>query len=150
MPITLSKAVADPCAPLSWNTTVVILALEKLRRGKVLKEDETNAIENVAEQLKLLSEASQIHFDEFDDESEVLPTYLRSSFFTLVAIESGRSAASSPPDFGEAGQELLSVAKKLTSGEPVTFDASTLKRVKAVCVELLEHLNDQRPNSSFR
>lgn len=150
MPITPSKAIHDSCAPLSWSTAAVILALEKLRRGRSLASKEAEALSSVAQQLSLLSEASKIRFARpFEDEPEALPAYLQDSFFTLVAIGSTGGSVSDPPELGQAAGDLSTICDLLARGEPVV-DQGLLDRVKTVCVDLLEHLNDQRPATSIK
>lgn len=150
MPITPSKTTYDSLAPLAWNATVAVLGLEKLRRGRSISKKEVAAMKVVADQLALLSEASQIRLPEaFTSESESLPSYLQESFFTLVAIESTNPNYADLPEFGQAGKDLVMLHDQLVAGHQLA-DSELLGRVKDVCVGLLEQLNEQRPAAAAR
>lgn len=148
MPITPTKLSTDPCARLAWTTSVVILALEKLRRLITLSGEERNAIERIAQELELLFKASKITVDEFlKGKINVLPANLHNSFFTLVAIKEKSLSTLNLTDFEQAGENLQSIKQHVISGDIQTIDSAIIEQSQKVCLELLEHLNKQRPSS---
>jgi hypothetical protein len=133
----------DPYAALSWTTTIAVLALQKLRRSVAINEREKKALLGLADQLELLSRASEISIR---DQATTVPTNLRQSLFTLIAIgETSSPQAHRFPPFGQTGRDLRSLC--LAAGS-APLDASVLHRVQNTCIELLEHINDQRPRTT--
>src|SRR2546423_281456 len=117
MPIIRMKTAANPYAPLAWTTSVAVLALEKLRKAKQIREDELDALDAVAEQLDLFYRASEI---DLSDKEEVSPQAislhdeprLRNSFFALRAIKGEHATGPiKPPRFKKAGEDIHTIHK---------------------------------------
>jgi hypothetical protein len=108
----------------------------------------------VAEQVLLLSKAGQFpnRFSEVGSQGDIvsLPVDLHDSFFTLVAIGDKTSPIGRPPVLEKAGAYLHSIANHLESDTTSELDAVLLKETQDVCLQLLEHLNRQRPNNPER
>jgi len=152
MPITRMKTAANPYAPLAWTTSKAVLALEKLRKDKSIRDDELGALKEVAEQLDLLYEASQISLtDPNKNASPYMEPRLRTSFFTLLAIREKSLPPIKLPAFKEAGSILHAIhGQYKDSNNPEDLDPAMLKDAQDVCVEFLEHLNKQHPSVTSR
>src|SRR6266576_1869191 len=153
MPITRLRTAANPYSPLAWKTSVAILALQKLRKLKPIGGDELAALNSVAEQLDLFSKASEINLsDKEGDVSLQNQPRLRTSFFTLRAIQGQQAKAPiKPPQFKQAGEEIHQIYRVYSeSNDPTTLDQSILKTAQGLCLDLLEHLNRQRPSTAPR
>lgn len=147
MPITSSKTISDPYASLSWNTSVVLLALEKLRLGELTNEREAAALSKVAHELDLLSRASEI--DMKHETRAVPPPHLRKSFFTLVAIREKSAPPRKTFAFKQAGEDLQAIHAHLQTHGPQVLKPEVVQRAQAVCEELLNQLNAQRPGGTL-
>lgn len=149
MPITRLKTTADPYAPLAWTTSIAVLALEKLRKSKNIRDDELKALDTVAEQLDLFSKASEISLEDSEENTKAyVEPRLRSSFFALRAIK-GRQSTSpiKAPQFKKAGEEIHLIRNQyIESKSSEELDQDMLKNAQDLCVELLEHLNKRRAN----
>jgi hypothetical protein len=119
--------------------------LRKLELGREVSNDERAAMRNVAEELRLLAEAGQIPLKE---KSLTVPSHLQRSFCTLVALQEKAFQPSRPPRFGKAGQDLNEIQQMLESGGPKKISQEVISRARLVCLELLENLNEQRPNTA--
>jgi hypothetical protein len=150
MPITASKTANDPYGPLAWDASIVIVALEKLLQHKNIKEKEQAALKAVGKQLGLLFEASQIRLDDPSRTTGQVPVHLQHSFFTLVAIGELSSPAGEVPVLKEAEQSLDVICRHLDSGDTESLAPEMLRRAQETCLELLEHLNKQRPSTAVR
>jgi hypothetical protein len=149
MPITPSRNVADPYAPLAWNTSIALAALEKLKRATDISGEERSALDRVAKDLDLLAKASQIRYtDSPETETETLPPYLRKNYFSLVAIGGESSIPGKPLEFKKAGEDLHKICQLEASGNTKDLDPHLLETAQQTCLELLENLNDRRPNST--
>jgi len=146
MPITTSKTASDPYAPLSWSTSLVLVALQKLRIGRGISPEESTALSTVARELTLLSEASAINVEKT---SVAVPPHLRQSFFTLVAIQEKATPQHPPIEFKRAGEDLEIISRQLQSGKSEQISREALGRAQRICLELLEQLNDQRPTGAL-
>lgn len=146
MSVTTSKAASDPFAPLSWFTSKVLLALRKLELGRSIGGEDSEAISYVAKEFGLLSQASEI---DIQKTSAVVPPDLRESFCTLVAIRERATPHQPTTEFKRGGEDLEVIKACLDSGQIQGIPRATLGRARRICLELLEHLNDQRPNSTM-
>jgi hypothetical protein len=140
MPISPSNVSHDPYAPLSWDAAVVILALERLKSGEDLDPEERSSIPSVAEQLRLLSEAAG---QTGIKKGTAVPAELRSSFFTLVAMEEKTLTLGMPPKFGQAAVQLASIDEHIRTHGTRGLDLEILNSAQSTCTELLEQLNEQ-------
>ena len=154
MPITRMRTAANPYAPLAWKTSVAVLALEKLRKAKTIRNDELEALRAVADQLDLFCKASEISLGDNNPDAGRSPyePRLRTSFFTLRAIKGERASSPIKPlQFKRAGEELHAIRQAyLESNNPEDLDPALLDNAQGTCLELLEHLNKQRPNPTAR
>lgn len=148
MPITASKTANDPYGPLAWDTSIVVVALEKLLQHKSIKEKEQVALKAVREEFRLLFEASQIRLDDQTKPPRQVPLHLQPSFSTLVAIGELSSPPGEIPALKEAGESLEDIYRRLDSGDAENLDPEMLRRAQETCLELLEHLNKQRPGAA--
>ena len=147
MPIVRMKTAANPYSPLAWKTSLAILALEKLLKEKDLRPDELEALKGVSDQLDLFHKASEI-----DVAGVSRQPRLRSSFFALRAIQGeNRTAPIKPLQFQEAGEEIHAIYLHLKESKTAGgLDKESVISAQNICIKLLEHLNKQRPNPSFR
>lgn len=148
MPITRMRTAANPYAPLAWTTSVAVLALEKLIKSKTVRQEELQALASVAEQLDLFVKASEINLGDNDFAKSPFEPRLRSSFFTLRAIKGERMTPPiKPVQFKQAGESLHTIYRTYSeSRDSSQLDQELLRNAQSICLELLEHLNKQRPN----
>jgi hypothetical protein len=131
---------------LSWNATVAALALEKLRQGKIIADDEVAAIRDVSEELEALSRASQVSIASLvRGKSENLSPIVRESFFTLVALERAAPEPLDAGSFGELGNDLAGILEMLVQDLPVKPDLEVLGRAQERCFDLLDQLAGRSP-----
>ena len=145
MPITTTKTASDPNASFSWASSVSLLALQKLNLGRSVTSDERNAIERVARELRLLSEASGI---DVKGSGAGVPHHLRKSFCTLVAIQERTPPSATPLRLEQAGTDFETIAGHLRDSNP-NVPPAILARARQICLEILEQLNEQRPNNAL-
>jgi hypothetical protein len=147
MPIIRVKTGSNPYSPLAWKTSLAVLALEKLRKGKHPHSNELEALPSVADQLNLFFDASKMDLERISQEPR-----LRSSFFALRAIKGEhRTSPIPPPVFERAGKEIQTIYNEYKECKtPETLDQKMLRDAQDLCLKLLEHLNKQRPKPSLR
>jgi hypothetical protein len=157
MSIISTKTASDPHGPLAWTASVAVIALEKLdvaiqgigTTGDLdleLDDEEREALSVVTEEMSLLSEASKISGrDLFAPGSDRVRSDLRESFSTLVAIESDFSSPPSTYDFRKTADELRLIMRQEATGSLTGLSREVIKKAQAACLELLEHLDNNRP-----
>ena len=143
MPITTTKTVSDPYARLSWSTSIVLVALQKLKKKCTLREDESQALSYVASELDLLSKASQL-------ESGIgMPSNLRRGFCTLVAIQESTQLRVNVSGFGATGVHLNQILHHVRTGTIGDISEQMLGQAQDTCAKMLQHLNQRRPSSTI-
>jgi hypothetical protein len=158
MSITRRTANTDPHGPFAWAMSVAVVALEKLyvavsHRGArvenvdlTLDADEREALGTVAEELYWLSEASQIPVNDlFVGKNMPLRSALRDGFSTLVAIEKEIYPPIGQVDFAKIGIELQKIKQSVEASKTDAIELDELENVQKVCLDLLEHIDRQRP-----
>lgn len=167
MSITPSEIVTDSHAPMAWTTSIAALALEKLCLGISMDQGEQNpsrldisdddleitgteldAIGAVAKEFELLSDASEIPLkDLFKSDTEPIRSAIRDSFPTLIAIEREMAPPSNLPDFKQAGVNLSSIKNHYEISGRRGLNPKIVEEAQRVCLELLDHLDKQRPGT---
>jgi len=157
MSIIPTKTAADPYAALSWTTSVVSIALDKidlqvnlsareqqnLGIDLELAPDEIEAVPELANEAKLFSEASKISASDLFVATAV-PADVRESFSTLVAIERDFSGRGSRPNFEKMSNDLNFINSHIETGDIKRLHPDIVADAKRACVELLEHLDNYR------
>jgi hypothetical protein len=163
MSIAVSARTTDPHGPLAWATSLTVIGLQKVQvhasHGSFdvsetsdleVDDDEVEAFESVATEFDLLAEAKQIPINDlFLGKNEPLRSALRDSFSTLVAIEKDASPLMNRIDFAKMGSELRGVLKSVRDQDFSRLNVDKLKELQAVCLNLLDHLDRQRPPISL-
>jgi hypothetical protein len=164
MSITATTGSTDPYGPLAWATSLAVVALEKLRvvaspgdpGGSAsnieleIDEDEREALGTVGSELLLLSQASLIPVNDlFVGKNGPLTSALRDGFSTLVAIEKEMSPRMGRVDFKETGTELLEIRKGVEAKRIDLIHVDRIEKAQQVCLDLLEHIDRQRPPISL-
>ncbi|MGO8758360.1 MAG: hypothetical protein ACLQG3_09575 [Terracidiphilus sp.] len=142
MPITTPKTVSDPYARLSWSTSIVLVALQKLKKRFKLREDESSALEYVASEFDLLSRASRL------GSGIGIPPNLRRGFCTLVAIQESTQLRGNISGFGATGIHLNQILEHVHSGTIEAIPEEMLVQAQDTCAKMLRHLNQRRPSSA--
>lgn len=151
MPITRLRTRPDPYAPLAWNTSVVVLALEKLKKKQDISIDELDALKSVAENMDRLSQAGDSLAEAKSETLPYVPPHLRKSYFTLVAMREKNAPQLKPLEFKRTGEELHLILSNCEAPERSrSLDPQILESAQRVCLELLERLNNQRPGITAR
>jgi hypothetical protein len=124
------------------------MGLESLRQGLSVDIDteETAAILETAQELELLSEASQLPAGA---QAQATGPEVRRSFYTLVAIAQDRPTPAAPPELDRVGSELRQIHGKLVSQRAAEIELSSVERAQKLCLELLENLNTRRRKASL-
>jgi hypothetical protein len=167
MSITPSETVTDSHAPMAWTTSIAALALEKLRLGISIDQDEQNrlgldisdddleisgseldAIGAVAIEFESLSDASEIPLNDlFNSDTEPVRSAIRDSFPTLIAIEREMVPPLNLPDFKQASVNLSSIKEHYEIAGRRGLNPKIVEEAQKVCLELLDHLDKQRPST---
>ena len=77
-----------------------------------------------------------------------IPSNLQKSFCTLVAIDE-QTPPQPPLEFGAAGDDLNTISRLVESGDLKSLSTETLDRAQDVCYQLLVHLNERRPVTTW-
>jgi hypothetical protein len=142
MSITETLMRPDPYAPLAKLASTVLVAIEKLRLREALKDEEQSSFPVIAKELSLLSRAREL------GTGAPIPSYLHRSFCTLVAIDV-QTPPEPPLEFKTAGEDLALISKRIESGSLSDISTETLDRAQEICYQLLVHLNDRRPVTTW-
>jgi hypothetical protein len=127
---------------LAWSATVAALAIEKIRQGVSIAEDEKLAIAETAQELSLLSKASRLEGESLVyGTSERLSSALRESLSTLVALETVSSYSVDPALFEEVGKNLSRVVELVEESQPLSLPDHDLERAQSLCFDLLDQLS---------
>lgn len=143
MPITTTKAVSDPYARISWATSIVLVAIQKLKLKRPVGTNESDALSYVAGEMELLSQASQL------GPKESVPSNLRRSFCTLVAIQEAGHSRDRISGFGATGTDLNRILEHIRAGAAADIPESILNSAQGMCADLLENLNQRRPTGEI-
>lgn len=144
MPITPAEASAESYAPLAWNMSIAVLAIEKLLQGiSVIQDRERKALATATERIRSLFEASEIPLQDLL-QGHVSPSApgISEAFSTLVAIEE-KSAPQPLPSFKQGWEDLSAIQSLIENGETEKIDRVQLERAQEVCLEILEQLNKE-------
>lgn len=126
---------------LAWSATVAALAIEKIRQGAAIADDEKTAIAETAQELSSLSKASRLEGEPLaHGKSERLTSALRESLSTLVALETTSSYTVDPILFEEVGGNLLRVAESSDREGPLAIADAELEIAQRLCFDLVDQL----------
>ena len=144
MPVMPLKRPFDRYAGLAWTASLSVLALEKLRRGKAIRDEEKEALQKLSKEFNLLSEATKITVDQISGEQtgNFTPELL-DGFFTLTEIEEASAKPITEFELKQAGADLLAIQRQ--TDLPGDLEVSLIDRAQGTCLQLLNSLDKLRP-----
>lgn len=144
MPIMPLKRPFDRYAALAWTTSLAVLALEKVRRGKALREEETQALQKLTAEFELLSASTRVTVDQISgEETGTVTPELLDGFFTLTEIEETSARPITESQLRQAGADLQAIQNQTNLARDP--DPSVMDRAQDACLQLLTRLDRLRP-----
>lgn len=146
MPILKPVMPEDPFAPVAWDVSVSILALEKLANGEDIDSDERTSLGKVLEFLDSMSAACRLEPDELlSFERSMCHSSLLAS---LCASPAGGPSHGVDPleQLEQASSDFGLILQRLGTNGRSPLDVGILRRAQEACLTLLENLNSVRPN----
>jgi hypothetical protein len=147
MPVMPLKRPFDRYASLAWTSSLTVLALEKLRRKKSLRDEEQEALRDLTSEFDLLSESTKITIDQISGEEtkSFTPEELE-GFFTLAEIEEASAKPITEVQLKQAAADLLAIQQMASTQSHL--DSAVVDRAQAVCLQFLSSIDKLRPEVS--
>ena len=154
---------SDPNGSLAWPLSLLVLLLQRLRfqvgleqgqiedwrTSQIADDEELDAVRDLADKFRLLSEADELSLsDIFLGDNVPVRSGLRESFSTLMALENSSFPSSGRLNFSATEKALTKLDLALRSNDLSDLDLDFLTQTQASCSSLLEKIETERPSYS--